>query len=173
MRVLTARPVTPRICEMRSAARKAAKHAMHHQGGDTEQAGTTIQLTIGPAGEQDHGGDRSGPCYERDGEGKRRDVLDMVHGHSRIRRGLQPLTAAVEHHLPRRPQQQQATCDAEGRQRYAQQVQQPGPAQANRHQDAECDERAAHRHLSTLAVAHAVRQTQEQGAQQYRIRDDE
>ena len=133
MRVLTARPVTPRTLEMRSRAEEAQEDREHDQGRDEEEPEGEVDLTAGLAGEQDHRGDRPGPGDERDRQREGRDVLDVVDADRRRR----PSPASrgprrSNDHLPGREQQEQPAGDPERRQRDAQQVEQLRAAETRR-----------------------------------------
>ena len=110
-----------------------------------------------------------GPAMSGMAKRKRRDVFHMVNAHRRIRRGLQPLAAAVKHHFRRRREQQQAARDAKGRKRNAQKLQQFCPAKPRRHQDAKGDDGTPQCNFAPVLRRQVVCQTQEYGAEKYGI----
>ena len=79
------------------------------------------------------------------------------------------LLPALEDHFEGDPEEQQATRDPEGADRDAEQRQHAGAGQREDGEDAECNQRAAQRHLLALGAIHADRQAEEYRRQPRRV----
>ena len=140
--------------------------------GDNADQLRPIEGGLQRTSQKDRGRDRAGAGNQRQGEGKDRDVADMILRDRDLGRLFLSVLPPLEHHLEGDPEQQQAAGNAECANGDAENAEHACAEQGEGRQNEEGDQRASKRHLLALGAVHASREADEQGSQTWRIDGD-